>query len=126
MDKRILDLLEQHADALVRGQAVDLEQLASDPSLAANVRPLAALAEQCKAALTPVAPSEAFRTRLKQGLEMAQRHAANPLVIEPPVAVRHWWVGAAAVGSALAAGGIIALAMRSRQKAGKLQLPLSV
>ena len=78
------------------------------------------LATDMKRVLTPVHPSESFRSHLRSNLQLAgqqqkqqramrmQRHGQQP---------NYWVLGAAALGVTLAAGSMIAWAVRTRTTA---------
>ena len=77
---------------------------------------LSTLAEILKQVLVPVKPSDVFRRRLRAGLQLAGHHQSARRVLIPFRApnLNYWWVGAAALGASVAAGGIIAWLVRSR------------
>ena len=66
--------------------------------------------------LTPVHPSESFRNHLRTNLQMAgQQHAAHrAMQLRQPQHVNYWVLGAAALGLTVAAGSMLAWAIRTR------------
>ncbi|MDL1898331.1 hypothetical protein FBQ82_18960 [Anaerolineae bacterium CFX7] len=66
--------------------------------------------------LTPVQPSDSFRKHLKTNLQLAgQQHAARRAMrLRRPRQVNYWVMGAAAFGLTVAAGSVIAWAVRAR------------
>jgi hypothetical protein len=79
--------------------------------------PLGDIAERAKRTLRPIAPAPEFRTRLREGLQIAARHQQAQRIMIRPTSQQHWgWlIGAAALGSA---AGLAAILMRSRQANG--------
>lgn len=77
-----------------------------EEQVAANVRRV----------LTPVHPSDTFRTHLRTNLQLAgqQQQAQRAMRLQHPSAVNYWVLGAAALGVTVAAGSMIAWAMRAR------------
>lgn len=66
--------------------------------------------------LTPVHPSDSFRQHLRNNLQLAgqQQSAQRALRFQQPAHVNYWVIGAATLGVAVAAGSMIAWAIRSR------------
>lgn len=66
--------------------------------------------------LTPVHPSDSFRNHLKTNLRLAgqQQTQQRALRLRRPAHVNYWVLGAAALGVTVAAGSMIAWAIRSR------------
>ncbi len=66
--------------------------------------------------LTPVHPSPAFREHLKSNLQLAsqQQMAKRAMRIQQTPQLNYWVLGAAALGVTVAAGSMIAWAVRSR------------
>jgi hypothetical protein len=119
-DKSWEDILADHAEGLRRGEQVSAESyLAAWPEQMAELAALMALAETLKRTLVPIKPSKAFRERLRSGLQLAAHHQTAsynsvPARLNAGRARKYWWVGAAALGASVAAGGIIAWVARSR------------
>lgn len=74
------------------------------------------LASNMRRVLTPVHPSDSFRRQLRTNLELAgqQQVAQRTLRHSHPAPVNYWVLGAAALGVTVAAGSVIAWAIRSR------------
>lgn len=74
------------------------------------------LAETLNRVLVPVQPTEVFRDRLRQGLQLAgrQQRARRGVGRRRLINRNNWWMGAAAFGASLAAGSLIAYIVRSR------------
>jgi hypothetical protein len=112
------EILSAHADRILRGEARNADAyLAAFPEERAELGALMDLAENVKRVLVPVHPSDAFRNRLRAGLQLAGHHQVTQQASQSPVALRnlnYWWVGAAAIGASVAAGSIIAWVVRSR------------
>jgi hypothetical protein len=74
------------------------------------------LASNMRRVLTPVHPSDSFRQHLRSNLQLAgqQQAAQRALRLQKPAFVNYWVLGAAALGVTVAAGSMIALAIRSR------------
>lgn len=66
--------------------------------------------------LTPVQPSASFRSHLRSNLQLAsqQQAAQRAMQLRHPQQVNYWVVGAAALGLTVAAGSMLAWAIRSR------------
>jgi hypothetical protein len=66
--------------------------------------------------LTPVHPSASFRNHLRTNLQLAgQQHAAQrAMQLRHPQHVNYWVLGAAALGLTVAAGSMLAWAIRTR------------
>lgn len=66
--------------------------------------------------LTPIQPSDSFRQHLRTNLELAGKQQAQQrtLRLQRPAHVNYWVLGAAALGVTVAAGSMIAWAIRSR------------
>jgi hypothetical protein len=75
-----------------------------------------AVATNVRRVLTPVHPSDTFRQRLRSNLELAgqQQMARRAMLLQQPVHVNYWVLGAAALGVTVAAGSMIAWAVRTR------------
>ncbi len=82
----------------------------SDPSLEET------LTETLNRVLVPVQPTDVFRDRLRQGLQLAghQQRARRGVRRRRMINRNNWWIGAAAFGASLAAGSLIAYLVRSR------------
>lgn len=74
------------------------------------------LEARMKRVLTPVRPSASFRKHLQTNLQLAgqQQQAQRALRVRRPQAVNYWVLGAAALGLTVAAGSMIAWAVRTR------------
>jgi hypothetical protein len=74
------------------------------------------LASNVRRVLTPVHPSDSFRQHLRTNLQLAgqQQAAQRALRLRQPAHVNYWVLGAAALGVTVAAGSMIARAIRSR------------
>jgi hypothetical protein len=74
------------------------------------------LASNMKRVLTPVHPSDSFRQHLRSNLQLAGQQQAQQraLRLQRPGYVNYWVLGAAALGVTVAAGSMIAWAIRSR------------
>lgn len=88
----------------------ELESRSTEPA------PLEQLASQTKRALSPVAPSERFRARLREGLRMAASHREAQALLVRQRAETPWGLlaSAAALGSA---AGLVAILLRVRRSA---------
>lgn len=66
--------------------------------------------------LTPVHPSASFRSHLRSNLQLAgqQQAAQRAMQLRHPQHVNYWVLGAAALGVTVAAGSMLAWAIRSR------------
>lgn len=66
--------------------------------------------------LTPVHPSPLFREHLRANLQLAgqQQAAQRAMRLRHPKHVNYWVLGAAALGLTVAAGSMIAWAVRAR------------
>jgi hypothetical protein len=66
--------------------------------------------------LTPVHPSASFREHLRSNLQLAgqQQAAQRAMQLRRPQPVNYWVLGAAALGITVAAGSMIAWAIRTR------------
>lgn len=118
-ENKIAKILAEHADRLQRGERINVDEFVSRaPAVANELRVLLQLAEKLQRALVPLAPTRIFRDRLREGLLLAANHRriGNVIQIANPRPWRYWWVGAAALGSAVAAGGIIAWVVRTRHR----------
>lgn len=115
--RRVAELLAQHADELTRGESPDLEKFVRRaPGAEGELRPLLLLAEGLRRALVPVSPAPTFRQSLREGLYLAagQRDPHRLILGRIPPPDRGVWMGVAAVGSLVAAGSIVAWVVRSR------------
>jgi hypothetical protein len=74
------------------------------------------LASTVRRVFTPVQPSPTFRAHLRTNLELAGRQQAEQraMRLQRPAHVNYWVLGAAALGITVAAGSMIAWAIRSR------------
>lgn len=74
------------------------------------------LQSNMKRVLTPVHPSDSFRQHLRTNLQLAgqQQAAQRAMRMQRPAYVNYWVLGAAALGVTVAAGSMIAWAIRSR------------
>ena len=74
------------------------------------------LASNMRRVLTPVHPSDSFRNHLKTNLQLAGQQQAQQRAMrfQRPAPVNYWVLGAAALGVTVAAGSMIAWAIRSR------------
>jgi len=74
------------------------------------------LESRMKRVLTPVSPSPSFRAHLRHNLELAgqQQAAQRAMQLRRPQHVNYWVLGAAALGVTVAAGSMIAWALRAR------------
>ncbi len=74
------------------------------------------LASNMRRVLTPVHPSDSFRNHLKTNLQLAGQQQAQQraMRLQRPTHVNYWVLGAAALGITVAAGSMIAWAIRSR------------
>jgi hypothetical protein len=75
-----------------------------------------ALATNVGRVLTPVRPSDTFRRHLRSNLELAsqQQAAKRAMRLQHPAHVNYWVLGAAALGVTVAAGSMVAWAVRTR------------
>ncbi len=124
MDNLIMEILSEQSEHLIHGKRLDLNAyLSRAPQSENELRPLLNLAERVQRALVPVSPTRVFRDRLREGLMLAASHRQthNLIQVANPNPWRYWWVGAAALGSAVAAGGIIAWIVRMRQRTPVLE-----
>ena len=66
--------------------------------------------------LTPVHPSDSFRTHLRTNLQLAGQQQAmqRAMRLQRPAYTSYWVLGAAALGVTLAAGSMIAWAVRTK------------
>jgi|GEM_PF-2872667 hypothetical protein len=74
------------------------------------------LESSVKRVLTPVHPSASFREHLRSNLQLAgqQQAAQRAMRWRRPQPVNYWVLGAAALGITVAAGSMIAWAIRTR------------
>lgn len=74
------------------------------------------LTSNMRKVLTPVQPSDAFRQHLRTNLQLAgqQQAAQRAMRLQQPSHPNYWMLGAAALGVTVAAGSMIAWAIRSR------------
>ncbi len=74
------------------------------------------VAHNVQRVLMPVHPSDTFRSHLRSNLQLAgqQQVARRAMRIQQPPAINVWVLGAAALGVTLAAGSMVALAIRAR------------
>lgn len=74
------------------------------------------LASNMRRVLTPVHPSDSFRQHLRTNLQLAgqQQASQRALRLQRAPHVNYWVLGAAALGVTVAAGSMIAWAIRSR------------
>jgi len=74
------------------------------------------LALTMRGALAPAHPSDSFRKHLRANLQLAgqQQAARRALRMRQPQSVNYWVLGAAALGLTVAAGSMIAWAIRAR------------
>jgi hypothetical protein len=74
------------------------------------------LASNMRRVLTPVHPSDSFRSHLKANLQLAGQQQAQLRAqrLRRGAPVNYWVLGAAALGVTVAAGSMIAWAIRSR------------
>ncbi len=74
------------------------------------------MASNMRRVLTPVQPSDSFRQHLRTNLQLAgqQQAAQRAMRLQRPAHVNYWVLGAAALGVTVAAGSMIAWAIRSR------------
>ncbi len=74
------------------------------------------LTSNMRRVLTPVQPSDSFRQHLRTNLQLAgrQQAAQRAMRMQRPAHVNYWVLGAAALGVTVAAGSMIAWAIRSR------------
>ncbi|HZQ10532.1 MAG TPA: hypothetical protein VFD70_28395 [Anaerolineae bacterium] len=75
-----------------------------------------AIASNVQRVLTPIHPSDTFREYLRANLQLAgqQQAAQRAMQVRRPAHVNYWVLGAAALGVTVAAGSMIAWAIRSR------------
>jgi len=75
-----------------------------------------ALESSVKRVLKPVHPSASFRDHLRYNLQLAgqQQAAQRAMQLHRPQHVNYWVLGAAALGVTVAAGSMIAWALRAR------------
>ncbi len=117
--RKLADLLDAHAHAVIHGQADPADLLASAPELTEAARPLMALARALSGLWTPVQPRPEFRAQLRYGLIRAAQHkqALAALDSRPALLRRPWIMGAAALGSAVSVIGVIAFLLHARHNA---------
>jgi len=117
--RKLADLLDAHAHALMQGQADPADLLASAPELAEAARPLMALANALAGLWTPVQPRPEFRAQLRHGLVHAARRKQTLAALDsrPALLRRSWIMGAAALGSVVSVIGVIALLLHARHHA---------
>lgn len=74
------------------------------------------LTSNMRRVLTPVHPSDSFRTHLRTNLQLAGQQQAQQraMRLQRPTHVNYWVLGAAALGVTVAAGSVLAWAIRSR------------
>jgi hypothetical protein len=74
------------------------------------------LTSNMRRVLTPIHPSDAFRQHLRTNLQLAgqQQAAQRAMRLQHPAHMNYWMLGAAALGVTVAAGSMIAWAIRSR------------
>ncbi|GIL14895.1 MAG: hypothetical protein BroJett039_00680 [Chloroflexota bacterium] len=74
------------------------------------------LALTMRRTLTPTHPSDSFRKHLRANLQLAgqQQATRRALRMRQPQPVNYWVLGAAALGLTVAAGSMIAWAIRAR------------
>lgn len=109
-DREIHDLLDEHADGLLRDEELAQQLLARHQEQAGELAPLFQLASALKAALTPVS-APAFKKEL--GLELV-KYGPPVVVLGRSISKRRAraWLAVAAAGSLLSAAGVAALLMR--------------
>lgn len=75
-----------------------------------------AVASNVQRVLTPVHPSAAFRQHLRSNLQLAsqQQAAKRSMRLQQAPPLNYWVLGVAALGVTVAAGSMIAWAVRSR------------
>lgn len=75
-----------------------------------------AITHDVRRVLTPVSPSPMFRDHLRTNLQLAsQQQAARRAISRPRAApLNYWLVTAAVISITLAAGGVVAWALRTR------------
>lgn len=118
MDDQNDEILPNHLRDSRRRHPIDFRQLfGRAPEPESEFRPLLQLTDDLRHVLVPVAPTRVFRDRLREGLMLSGRSRKKTRLasLVGPQPWNYWWVGAAALGSAVAAGGIIAWLLRTRQ-----------
>ncbi len=118
-DQTLEDILTAHADALRHGHVAEGQPyLAAFLGQRSELDTLMTLAENLARALVPVKPAKNFRDGLAANLQLAAHHQAAQLALNPNrVALRYpLWLGAAALGASVAAGGIIAWVARRNSR----------
>lgn len=79
------------------------------------------VASNVRRVLTPIHPSDTFRAHLRTNLQLAsqQQAAHRAMQLQHAPQVNYWVLGAAALGVTVAAGSVIAWAIRSRYPAAQ-------
>jgi hypothetical protein len=97
-------------EVYVRGRSAGQEQVMKDNAWEST------LESRVKRVLTPVHPSASFRDHLRTNLRLAgqQQAAQRAMQLRRPPHVNYWVLGAAALGVTVAAGSMIAWAIRAR------------
>ncbi|MBI4673053.1 MAG: hypothetical protein HY741_15470 [Chloroflexi bacterium] len=74
------------------------------------------LESKVRRVLTPVHPSVSFRNHLRYNLQLAGQHQAaqRAMQLRHPQHANYWVLGVAALGLTVAAGSMIAWALRAR------------
>lgn len=116
--RKMRDLLDQHAKALILGVKEDESLLAQypDDSDSEELNSLFQLAGAIKAALVPVKTPESFRLELKR--ELRSVTPAETTIEDTSIKQKRWLVVAAA-GSIISLLGIILFILRKIRMAGQ-------
>ena len=79
------------------------------------------VASNVRRVLTPIHPSDTFREHLRTNLQLAsqQQAAHRAMQLQHPAHMNMWVLGAAALGVTVAAGSVLAWAIRSRYAAAQ-------
>ena len=114
--RKMRDLLDQHAKALILGVKEDKSLLAQYPEDSEELASLFQLAGTIKAALVPVKSPESFRLELKR--ELRSVTPAETTIEDTSIKQKRWLVVAAA-GSIISLLGIILYVLRKIRTAGQ-------
>jgi len=111
-DRRLEEILNRHADAIIEGRDIGSQLLADLPGNLAEVELLLRLASTLKETLVPKTVP-AFKQRLRKALEY---QAPSEIRLSPPTPVfRKVLMGLAATGSILSIAGLSFILFRRRR-----------
>ena len=118
--RKMRELLDQHARAMMLGTREDESLLAQNPDDSEELNSLFQLARSIKGALVPVKASESFKLELKQELGSI---SPDEFAIDDSTNKQKRWLVVAAAGSAISVLGIVLYVLRRIRSASQAAQP---